>query len=218
MLVKYETVIVLEDDLKTTPNFLNYMNEALNKYSCDQSVFSICGYAFDLKNNNYSYDAYFLNRPWPWSWATWADRWHEIDWDVKDYSTFINDKSAQREFAKGGSDLNDMLKRQMNGQMDSWAIRWTYHQFKVGGISLFPTKSKVFNLGFDEFATHTTGSSNRYTPNLDDGQHKVFNFPSDIYVTPEFQKKLQIKMGYFARAKSKIQTYFNLISGKKMLR
>lgn len=38
----------------------------------------------------------------------------------------------------GGSDLNKMLRNQMEGTLDSWAIRWSYHLHKVKGLTLFP--------------------------------------------------------------------------------
>lgn len=41
VLSKYGTVIVLEDDLIVQPNFLQFMNDALNRYENNEKVFSI---------------------------------------------------------------------------------------------------------------------------------------------------------------------------------
>ena len=200
-------VIVLEDDLITTPNFLDFMNSALTAYETKRKIFSISGYSFDLgKDNKDRCDVYFLNRGWSWGWATWANRWNEVDWQVKDYSTFKLDKKKRREFAKGGTDLNVMLKRQMSGLLDSWAIRWFYYQYKVQGLTVYPLYSKVRNNGFDEYATHTTGNADRFKPMLDDNAPKHFNFPDEIVEHPFYQKQFQKKMGIMSRAKYKIQT------------
>ena len=200
-------VIVLEDDLATTPNFLSFMNQSLSTYSQQENVFSISGYSFDLgKDNTDGYDAYFLNRGWSWGWATWADRWDKVDWQVSDYESFKLDKQKRKEFAKGGTDLNIMLKRQMNGLLDSWAIRWFYHQYKIKGLTLYPVYSKVNNNGFDEFATHTTGNSDRFKPDLDTEYSDHFSFPGSIVPHPYYQMRFQKKMGIIARAKYKIQT------------
>lgn len=98
-----DKVIVLEDDLLTTPNFLVVMNKALKKYENDQKVFPISGYAFNLKNEDkLPNNTYFLNRAWPWGWATWKTNWENIDWEVKDYPHFKKDKIKKAEFGESG--------------------------------------------------------------------------------------------------------------------
>jgi hypothetical protein len=208
VLSTYDRVIILEDDLITTPNFLSFMNTALDKYEREKRVFSISGYSFKLKpaNSNYEDDAYFLNRGWSWGWATWKDRWDDIDWEVKTYSAFAKDRKQRSAFAAGGSDLNKMLREQIDGKIDSWAIRWFYHQFLTGGLTLYPVYSKVNNAGFDEFATHTTGSQKRYVPELDKDQKNIYKLPEQITITTYFQHLFSKKMGIRARIQSKIQT------------
>ena len=44
-----EAVIVLEDDLVTSPYFLEYMNNALGKYFYEDRIASIHGYVYPLK-------------------------------------------------------------------------------------------------------------------------------------------------------------------------
>ncbi len=202
-----DTVIVLEDDLLTTPNFLIFMNKALKKFKYEEKVFSVSGYSFDLKQHGDQVDdTYFLNRGWSWGWATWKNRWSKIDWQIKDYQDFRKDRKKMAEFAKGGSDLNKMLRNQMEGTLDSWAIRWFYHQFKVKGLTLYPVYSKVYNDGFDDMATHTTGSNKRYKPILDENSSAGIRFPKQLEIHPEKQKLFQRKMGVQARIRTKIET------------
>lgn len=202
---EYGKVIVLEDDLETTPNFLCFMNAALNKYETVKKVSSISGYSFNLGSGN-KYDTYFLNRGWSWGWATWHERWNAVDWNVSDYIEFRKNVKGRRAFAKGGSDLNKMLRHQMEGKLDSWAIRWFYHQFKQKGLTVYPVYSKVNNNGFDGMATHTNVSPKRYLPLMDQTFSRSFHFPEHIEITKEYQKKFQRKMGIRARIKSKIDT------------
>ncbi len=201
-------VIVLEDDLITTPNFLAFMNAALERYKAETSVFSISGYSFNLKSSRLQYDkdAYFLNRGWSWGWATWKDRWDDVDWEVRSYASFEKSRKLRKAFSEGGSDLNKMLREQMQGKIDSWAIRWFYHQFRVGGLTLYPVYSKVHNAGFDEFATHTTGSQKRYIPDIDVEGKTLFYFPAKISITVRFQALFRKRMGVMARVRSKLQT------------
>ena len=211
VLQQHESVIVLEDDLVSSPNFLNYMNEALSFYKYENAVFSISGYSFNLElSDKIKEDSYFINRGWSWGWATWRNRWEQIDWEINDYSNFIQNKNERREFSKGGSDLNAMLDKQMTGNLDSWAIRWFYNQYKVKGLTLYPVQSKIFNAGFGKEATHTVGSSKRYIPVLDKGDKISQTFPNKIEINNLAQKKFQKKMGYLSRLKSKIETLLKL--------
>ena len=211
VLKNYDSVIVLEDDLVSSRNFLNYMNDSLNRFQNESSVFSISGFSFDLKlKDKIESDSYFLNRGWSWGWATWKDRWEEIDWDVKDYNTFIQSKVERKKFAKGGTDLNSMLDNQMAGKLDSWAIRWFYSQFKLNGLTLYPVKSKIYNIGFGINATHTTGSSKRYIPIFDIDNNRVFKYPEALEIKVKVLKRFQAKMGYLSRIRSKIETFLGL--------
>jgi len=209
VIAKYKKVIVLEDDLVTSANFLEFMNESLSNYNNEKKVFSISGFSFDL-NLKLNEDVYFLNRGWSWGWATWIDRWELLDWEVKDFNQFAKNKNRRKQFSEGGSDLNSMLNKQMNGHLDSWAIRWFYNQFKVNGITLYPVKSKINNVGFGEDATHTKGSSRRYQPDFDITKQTKFSFTKEISINKIAQKKFQYKMGYISRMISKIQTILKI--------
>jgi hypothetical protein len=212
VLKHHDRVIVLEDDLSTTHNFLTFMNESLNIYFSQQKVFSISGYSFNLgKPDQNKEDAYFLNRGWSWGWATWRDRWSLVDWEVKDYNLFLKDAVAKRNFAKGGSDLNKMLSEQMNGKLDSWAIRWFYCQFRNSGLTLYPVTSKVYNNGFDKDATHTSGSASRYIPLLDTESNLEFTMPKNVQITEYYQRQFSSKMGFLSRIKSKIETLLKIV-------
>ncbi|MBC3788255.1 glycosyltransferase [Spirosoma utsteinense] len=209
VLSNHPSAIILEDDLITAPSFLKYMNACINLYADEKTVASVSGYTFPFPVlQNYAYDAYFFPRYSSWGWATWADRWRLADWQVSDFDQFMLDKQAQHEFSKGGTDLVGMLKKQMNGELDSWAIRWGYSQFKQKSYTVYPTRSKVNNIGFDEDATHTTNVFNRYKTVLDDQSDKVFSLPpvgliSDYYLNV-FRKKYSKSTRIFNRMKTLI--------------
>jgi len=205
---KYHKAIVLEDDLKTSINFLDFMNEGLNKYKAQKKVYSISGYAFDFKNQKINEDAYFLNRSWSWGWASWEDRWIEIDWEVKDYTSFEYDSIQKKLFSKLGSDVYGMLQKQMKGELDSWYIRSTYHQFKVQGLSLYPSISKIDNNGFDDQATHNSGLKNRYLTSFDNSNKKYFKFPEVIEINKQLQLGFANKMSFRIRIINKFKEIF----------
>ena len=161
--------IVLEDDLVTSPYFLKYMNEALEFYKDEHKVFSISGYNHPPNlmkfPKDYPHDVYFNYRNSSWGWATWKDRWYKSDWEIKDFEAFVHNKQAQKDFNRGGEDMADMLKDQMQGKLDSWAIRWSYSHFIHDAVSVCPVRSYVNNIGMDASGTHC-GKTNKFENDL----------------------------------------------------
>ncbi len=204
---KYEKVIVLEDDLVTSPNFLTYMNQALSVYKDNLRVFSIAGYTIPVTIlDDYKFDTYFLPRASSWGWATWRNRWAGIDWKMSTFMQFKNDRAQIQAFNQGGSDMYDMLKKQVTGKIDSWAIRWCYHQFISNTYTLFPVVSKVQNIGFNNMATHTH-VYNRYATPLDKGEQTTFSFPSEVVPHKNLLSQFQSFYSLKVRAIGKIKTY-----------
>jgi len=183
---KYGKVIVLEDDLITSANFLNFMNQALIFYELDEKVFSISGFTLNLNSlQKHKQNFYWGYRASSWGWATWKDRWINIDWNVNDYEEFIRNRKFKNEFKKNrGSDMVAMLKAQNEGRIDSWAIRWCYNQFKSNSLTLFPKFSKVYNIGTDTNATHTK-QKGRISQELDSGEQKIFVFDNEFKINKQ---------------------------------
>lgn len=202
-------VIVLEDDLLLASNFLSFMNAALDFYEGRARVFSVSGYSSPLKGHH-GEDVYFTRRASSWGWATWKDRWDKVDWDVQSFANFSQDKRSQKEFNKMGSDLSGMLKRQMSGKINSWAIRWTYHQFRNDLYTVFPTQSKVSNEGFGGGATHTAKHNrSRFFTNLDrSGQHD-FRFPDNAWLDPVLIRQFTGPYSLRTRAWYKLKGIFS---------
>lgn len=183
---KYEKVIVLEDDLVTTPNFLSYMNEGLFYYKNNPKIFTISGSSTRItgvKKNT----VFFTQRAASCGWGMWKSQWDTIDWEVRDYEEFIKNRSARRRFNKMGSDMTRLLKKQRTGEINSWAIRWCYHQFKYDLLSVHPVVSKIENIGFaSAAATHTKERFNRFKTEIDQNPAT----PTDFNVPVQMEKKI----------------------------
>jgi GNT-I family len=204
----YNKAIIIEDDLETSINFLLYMNQALNFYEQNKKIISIGGFstAIDIESN---YDVYFTHRSTSWGWATWKDRWAVVDWKVSDYEDFIRSKNKKHEFNKMGSDMVRMLRRQMNGQIDSWLVRWCYHQFKHQLFSIHPFHSKVKNIGLkSKDATHTKEKFTRFNTTISDTEKIDFIFPKDAVMDTKIIKEFLRPHSIFQRAKFKVLNLF----------
>ena len=176
ILKQYNKIIVLEDDIVCSSSFLSYMNNLLNFYSSNKKIYSVTGYTFPIKiPGNYKFDVYLAPRASSWGWGTWADRWNEVDWEITDFNDFINDISKVKQFNKGGDDLSKMLKREMNGQIDSWAIKWSYAHYKHNAYCIYPIKSRIINIGADESGVHTRKTKRFDVPLFND--KKKLNLP-----------------------------------------
>jgi len=210
LLATHPSVIVLEDDLITAPNFLSYMNACLQTYRDTPRAFSVSGYSFPfVKPINYPHDVYFFPRYSSWGWATWANRWQLADWQMQDYADFLRDRKAQETFSAGGSDLMRMLRRQMNGELDSWAIRWGYHQAKQNGYTVYPVNSKVDNIGFDGDATHTN-VFNRYKTSLTVQESGLLQLPVSVVEDPYYSIRFRRKYSLETRLYNRLKTYAGL--------
>ncbi len=193
---KFGKIIVLEDDLLTSKNFLCYMNESLEYYKDGQDIFSISGYTGKLPSlSKYNNDTYLAYRPSSWGWATWKDKWDNIDWNVNDFEEYIKNKKEVKRFNRGGIDMTRMLKYYMAGKNNSWAIRWSYAMHKQNKYCVYPKVSKIQNIGFGEDATHCSGI-NIYKTTLDETLKCNFNFTDEIIPNIQIAKEFKYQYSY----------------------
>lgn len=187
---KYGRIIMVEDDIYTSSDFLTYMNEALDFYEAG-AIWSISGYSFPMKSlNNYPHDVFYSYRAGSWGFGTWKDRWNMIDWEVKTYKEFVKDKKWIRKFNRGGTDLADMLTAQMEGRRDSYGVRWCFEQCNRNMFAVYPKVSRVINLGFDGTGTHCFASEEYDTVLNQQGENCRFEWLEiDRKIAKEFKNK-----------------------------
>ena len=155
----YERLIVIEDDIMTSPYTLRFLSEGLARYADSEKVFNIASWTpphiVRKLPASYPYDVYAIPRFNCWGWASWRDRFQGIDWSITDYQEFKNSPQLRSTFDAGGKDLSSMLDMQMRGKIDSWAIRADYARFKKNMLGINPVRSYALNIGMGS-GTHTT--------------------------------------------------------------
>lgn len=152
VLSKYDRLIVLEDDLVSSKYFLTFMNDALNIYKNNNEVSCINGYSYPIKNLP---NTFFLKGADCWGWGTWKDDWKLFEEDGKKLLNKIKAKNLVHEFNFYSLTRNfKMLADQIIGKNDSWAIRWHASLFLKNKLCLFPGKTLIKNIGFDNTGTH----------------------------------------------------------------
>jgi hypothetical protein len=151
---KYGSIIVLEDDIATSPFFLRYMNDALHTYKDVEGVGSISGYWYPTKKH--LPEVFFLKSQSCWGWATWTRAWNAFEPDGSKLLSKLTAGGLTREFdLEGSMKYTEMLRQQIAGKIDSWAIRWDATNFTLNKMSLFSSLSLVQNIGFDGSGIHS---------------------------------------------------------------
>ncbi len=206
VLEKHESIIVLEDDLVVAPDFLTFMNAALEAYRDRSDIWSISGYTPTLKEiEQYDKNSVFLvPRAQCWGWATWSDRWETVDWEVSDFNYLARNKKRRKAFDMGGNDLFRTLEMEHRERIESWAVRWAYAASKQKMWTVNPMQSKVQNIGLKSSTSHVGWHDERHNVELLGNKTIIDpNVQPDEKLVQAFKKHHDLgiisKIGYFMR-------------------
>lgn len=207
---RHDKVIVLEDDLLVAPDFLTFMNEALDIYEDRKDIWSVSGYTPRLQGKtNHPLtlpdppSVFLVPRAQSWGYATWRDRWQRVDWNVKDFQVLRNRKQRIA-FNQGGNDLYRLLDMQVHGKIESWAIRFAFAGFLAKAWTVNPMASKVKIQQAESTTDHQGWHDSRHDVDLYDGR---ICLNPQVAPDNEWQEAFRrhhdlgviSKMGYFMR-------------------
>lgn len=150
----HDRVIVLEDDICTSPHYLRYMNDAFDTYADDHRVMHVSGFTnLDLTGDD---DTYFTPHMSGWGWGTWRNRWQP---HFRHFAT--------REEALEGLTADDLRRLEYDGEFPClksldkrpipWDICWEIIIYRQGGLCLTPCHTMVRNIGLYQ-GTHFRSS------------------------------------------------------------
>ena len=154
---RYGKVIVLEDDFILHPFFLDFMLQAMARYSDEDRVAQVSGFTFPIKTPPKP-DAFFLPLTTSWGWATWQRAWKIFSWETESALQILDVDLEKRTCfdLDGAYAYSNILRLAAQGNVDSWAIRWYWQTFIQGKLTIYPRQSLVWQNGFDEAATNTS--------------------------------------------------------------
>lgn len=193
VLQQHESVIVLEDDIVTSPGFLTYMNEALSLYHSNEKVMHIAGYIYPLSQS--LPQTFFFNLGSCHGWATWKRAWQLLETDATVLLQNIKDRQLVDQFnIEGSNNFLWQLEANISGQIKTWATKWYATIVLNNGHCLHPGKSLIKNIGAD-------GSGVHFDINFD---YEIKEVAAEIIVEPiEIQEDKQIR-GYIAEYLKKV--------------
>src|SRR5258707_5432762 len=110
-------VIVVEDDLVTSPFFLRYMNESLELYENCLEVISIHGYIYPV--NQSLPETFFIRGADCWGWATWQRGWDMFDPNGTSLLAELQSRSLTQAFDFNGTmGYTEMLRQHIYAAID----------------------------------------------------------------------------------------------------
>ena len=172
---RFGRVIVLEDDLLPSQHFLRFMNGALDLYEGDERVASVHGYSYPVPER--LPETFFLRGADCWGWATWKRAWALFEPDGKRLLEEIEARVLADRFDLDGSyPYTEMLRDQIAGRNDSWAIRWHASAFLEDRLTLYPASSQIQNIGADGSGSHV-GHTRAF-------EHRDWGRPVDLQRIP----------------------------------
>jgi GT2 family glycosyltransferase len=173
---KYGRVIVLEDDLVSSPYMLKYFNEALNYYENEEKVMHIGAYMFPIDAEGLP-ETFFFRLASSWGWATWKRAWQHFNPDIELLHKQFDVKKIHAFSMEHAENFWKIFQNFRAGKNDSWAVRWYASMFLREGLALHPAISMVNNIGHDGSGTHSDAST-MFTVKL--AVQAVTKFPSTI--------------------------------------
>jgi GT2 family glycosyltransferase len=157
---KFGKIIVLEDDIITSPYFLKFMNNSLDFHENKSKVWHVSGWNYPIDPDSLpsTIAIPIMNC---WGWGTWATNWKFFSKNpIAEYNLLIKNRSLQMKFDIDNS-INNWKQIKLNHQnkINTWAIYWHATIFKNQGLCINPTISLTQNIGFDNSATNCKGDN-----------------------------------------------------------
>lgn len=159
LVASHGRVIVLEDDLVPSPDFLSFMLAGLDAYEGEDRVAQISG-SLLIPKMECATDGFFLPLTTTWGWATWKRAWDRFpSIESVNVTELEEDLAFRARFTLDGrSNYLDMLEQRLSGRNDSWGILWWYSVAKDDGLVLYPRRPLIWNGGFDGSGIHCDGN------------------------------------------------------------
>jgi len=149
---KYGKVIVVEDDLILSPYFLQFMNEALEKYKDDDRVSAISGFLNPIGGE--VPNTFFLRYFACWGWATWKRGWDLLNQDANALLKQIRWRTRHFNFDQIANFYGQLYCQKL-GLISSWAIRFYASSYLRNKLILYPGVSTTIQTGRDGSGTHS---------------------------------------------------------------
>lgn len=176
-------IIVMEDDMLTSPHFLSYMNQALDEYAHEKRVMHVAGWGYPIEKEGLD-DGYLWRGMNCWGWATWADRWAFFKKDIAELYRQVPLLKRWQFNLNGRRRYWAEVAANKSGVFDTWAVFWYATIYLRSGLCANPTESLVQNIGLDGSGVNCMGGALEHLAG-DISQKREFKLQSVIEENPK---------------------------------
>lgn len=190
---RYSRFIFSEDDNVFSPNFLVYINQGLEKYESDPNCLNVCGYNYFGVNISSDSNVYLSREYSAWGAGFWTNKLDEITKITNlDYLRSIT-KSPRKWWTIYKHEprlLNTIMLNLQANRVFGDTVRVSY-QYLEDKYSVFPTISKVRNIGFDNSGTTIFKEDDNYNKQVIDENASFEIDEIESRVLPSTQKEVE---------------------------
>ncbi|MGR5302993.1 glycosyltransferase [Vibrio alfacsensis] len=203
---QYGKVIVMEDDIVTSPTYLLFMNQSLDLYENEKKIWHISGWNYPLADGCNT-DAFFWRVMNCWGWATWNDRWQYFNKDPQKLIDKWKDEDIHRFNVDGTHDFWSQVLNNQSGKLNTWAIFWYATIFSNNGLCLNPYQSYVKNIGNDGTGENC-GKVDIYSKEINSSEIK--RWPNRVLEDDDCVKQIKIffknsQIGFVSRVVRRVR-------------
>lgn len=195
-LSEYESTIIVEDDIVTSPFFFDFMIQGLTYFKHNETIAAMCGHCYNYSRKQFNpTEPYFLKHFCCWGWATWRRAWDKVCWDTGVLRDELKRINGHREINFGiGEYVSGLLEAHHNGYINTWDVQTGVSFFLNDQMCLYPPETLSNNTGWrvGEHSTHTRTEYNHNAPMA--------------YVKTTIDKSMKVKV-----SKKAWHTYSNFI-------
>jgi len=169
VLANHQYIIVIEDDIKVSVNFIRNMINGLSIHKSEGSIGIVSGFSplhFKYLENKWRISRY----PYMWGWACSRVIWQDYKYNlstIKLQQELLHSKSWNNlKPSQKAKWLGRFTKAQTN-PLDTWDAQFVFLSYCKDFVNLAPIFSMVGNEGFnDSRAVHTKGKKPKFVTTL----------------------------------------------------
>ena len=209
-----ENGVIIEDDVMAGEGFFTFMEAMLEKYKDDHRVGMISSFnPFESYKSEYSYlfSRYFVC----WGWASWRDRWKNMDYAMSWRSTPLKESIIKNR----GKDVfrwNWQLNYIDHGYVSSWDWQWYFSLSAQNQLCIFPAVNLATNIGNDKDAIHNSNAKNITFEAKElemPLKHSPYIVPDTTFENLLYKRDSNLRMKMNRRIPRKVKDFKNKILG-----
>ena len=183
----HDRKIISEDDNVFGPSFLKFVNKGLDVYEEREDIFSVTGYNSPIIMPDwYMPDAYLRQNYCGWGVGTWLKKSLEVKTSMKALSEIFerNISNIKNDYPQLIYGIKSMIKSGLLlGDLTVFL-----HMYDRGMYSVYPTKTRVKNIGTDGSGLHAPAVNKKYLYQKLDINVEGYDLPEDLEYNEELNK------------------------------